>query len=102
MYKAQLKIQIDPETKQRVEVAAAEKKISVDDYVLNAVQRQLAEESLQNEEPSLTKDESVQLAQEMISLREKILAERNNEYIDINAIIDLVRDERDAELFDLR
>ncbi len=102
MNKTQLKIDMDVETKQRVEAAAAEKNVSVNDYLLTAVQHQLANEGLVAANPPLTKEQSTQLMEEMHTLREKILAERNGELIDVNAFIELVRDERDAQLYDLR
>lgn len=99
--KTQLRIDVDAETKQLVEAAAAEKNISVNDYLLSAVQHELANDGLVAIRPPLTKAEALQLANDMRELRESILAERNGELIDVNAILDQIRDERDGELYNL-
>lgn len=102
MSTVQLEIKVDAETKKRVEAAAAEKNVSVDEYLLSAVQRQLVDDGLTAVRSPLTQDESMQLVKDMRALRATILAERNGELIDVDAILDLVRDEGDAELYDLR
>jgi hypothetical protein len=97
-----LEITLDAETKQRVEVVAAEKNVSVNDYVMAAVQRQLANDEPITDRAQMAQDEAIQLVKDMRALRESILAERNGELIDVNAILDLVRDGQDAEPYNLR
>jgi uncharacterized protein (DUF1778 family) len=102
MNKHTVTIRLDAETKQQIEAAATEKNISVSEYLLAAAQRQLAEDGPLAAHSSPAKDESIQLVRDLRVKREKILAERHNELIDVDAIMDLVHDERDAELLGLR
>jgi hypothetical protein len=101
----QIKINMDVKTKQRIESAAMEKQLSVDEYVLAAVQRQLADDGqLQPDqvEPMQRPIYDVDLLQKLDKLHAAILERRNGEPIDVDTFIDLVRDERDAELLGLR
>src|SRR5438552_2111644 len=99
MSKVQLIIAMDAETKQQIEAAAAKQQLSIDDYVTAAVLRRLAYDGLEATTPRMTIEASLQHLERISANREKILAERNGELIDVNAIIDLVREERDAELY---
>ena len=105
MNKTQLRIDVDAETKQLVEAAAAEKKISVDDYLLNSVRHQLIEDGKIKPEKSdsvSNPTSRAELLQAIDTLHAEILARREGKPIDIDAIIELVRNERDAELLGLR
>src|SRR5262245_14855854 len=94
-------ISMDAETKQRVDAAVAEEHVSLNDFLLTAVKRRLDDRRPESTNPRITKEESLQLLERMAARRERILAERNGEFIDVNAILDEVRDEHDAELYGL-
>jgi hypothetical protein len=105
MNKVQLKIDIDAETKQRVEAAAAEKKLSVNEYLLESVHHQLIQDGQLQPKQAGSVSRPIYdsaLLEEIDRLRSEILERRGGELIDVDAFIDLVRDERDAELYNLR
>jgi hypothetical protein len=88
-----IEINLDAETKHKVEVAAAEKKVSVNDYLVTAVQRQLENDAVEKSEIQPVSEEMNALIRNIRLRRERILAERNGEFIDVDAIIELVRNE---------
>ena len=97
----QVRIDVDAETKRRIELAAAEKNVSVSEYLLTAARHQLVMDGIV-EPVDDEQSEFTQLVQDLRALRKGILAERNGELIDVDAFLNSVRDERDADLFDLR
>ena len=97
----QVRIDVDAETKRRIELAAAEKNVSVSEYLLTAARHQLVMDGIL-EPVDDEQSEFTQLVQDLRALRKGILAERNGELIDVDAFLNSVRDERDADLFDLR
>ena len=97
----QVWIDVDAETKRRIELVAAEKNVSVSDYLLTAARHQLVMDGIL-EPVDDEQGEFTQLVQDLRALRKGILAERNGELIDVDAFLNSVRDERDADLFDLR
>ena len=97
----QVRIDVDAETKRRIELAAAEKSVSVSEYLLAAARHQLVMDGIL-EPVDDEQSEFTQLVQDLRALRKGILAERNGELIDVDAFLNSVRDERDAYLFELR
>lgn len=100
-----LEINLDAETKRRVEAAAAEKKVSVNEYLLESIRSRLEiDGKLASGEADFAQRQiyEVELLQKIAELHASILARREGEPLDLNTIIDLVRDERDADILGLR
>lgn len=100
-----IQVYTDPETKRRIELAAARLDIPVTQYCLEAIEQRLAdEEMLEKEKIEILvkpeKDEN--LIDDLRALREKILTDRGGKLIDVDRIIEEMRDERDDELAGLR
>ncbi len=104
MLRERIQVYTDPETKRRIELAAAKRDMAVTEYCLIAIKEQLSEEALLEEErvtiyfkPRGPKS----VIGELRSLQERILARRSGDLIDVDRILNQVRDERDEELTDL-
>jgi len=65
----------------------------VNDYLVTAVQRQLESDAVKKLEIQPVSEEMDALIRNIRLRRERILAERNGEFIDVDAIIELVRNE---------
>jgi hypothetical protein len=101
MTKKRIQVYADEETKRRVELAAAKHNVAVTEYCLEAIRKQLAEDDMLQQatveipiEPGLMED----LVAEIRELSERIRARRDGEPIDVVAIIEQMRAERDDEL----
>ena len=100
MEKQRIQVYADPEMKRRIELAAAKYNVPVTEYCLNAIQQQLADDEVLEEEkiaipvkPTPSEDWLAGLDE----LHEKILARRGGRPIEID-ILEQVREERDYEL----
>jgi hypothetical protein len=105
MDKQRIQVYADPETKRRIELAAAKYNMPVTEYCLNAIQQQLADDDLLETEqiqiavtPYPPLDDT--LLMELRALRERILARRGGRPIELD-IVEQVRAERDEELLRL-
>lgn len=104
MIKKRIQVYADPETKRRIELAAARRDIPVTQYCLEAIHQKLAEDDMLERETveipiKQTKDED--LIANLRALREKILASRGGKLISLD-IVEQVREERDRELLSMR
>lgn len=101
MSKQRIQVYADPETKRRIELAAAKYDIPVTEYCLRAIEQQLADDGLLEAEeitipvtPASVDDWLAQIR----ALHQDILAERGGEPIDVDAELEQMRAEREADL----
>jgi uncharacterized protein (DUF1778 family) len=101
MEKKRIQVYADETMKRRIELAAAKHHMAVTEYCLQAITQQLADdEMLEAEQFTLTV--SPALSEEFIAnlraLQAKIKARRGGQPIDIDRIMQEMREERDREL----
>jgi hypothetical protein len=104
MAKNRIQVYADDETKRRIELAAFIREVSVTDYCLDAIRRQMAEDDVLEQgrvEVRLGVDDHGTLADEQQALRRRILARRGGRLIDM-AVLDQVREEEENGRLDLR
>ena len=104
MAKKRIQVYTDPETKRRIELAAARHDVPVTQYCLEAIRQQLAEDDLLEREQIEIPIKPIQdadLIADLRALRDKILARRGGKPID-PGIVEQIREERDDELIGLR
>ena len=104
--KKRIQVYTDPETKRRIELAAAKYNLAVTAYCLEAIRRQLLEDDVLEREQieiPIRKPEKDMLA-DLRALREAILADRGGKplEVDLAALIKQMRKERDEKLSSLR
>jgi hypothetical protein len=87
MEKELLAVQVDADLKRRVEEAAAKHKVPVDQYLVDAIEKQLAEDVVAEKQKKL----DANLLDEMRELREQILADREGSPIEIQVTWQLCR-----------
>ena len=107
MTKQRIQVYASPETKRRIELAAAKYNVPVTEYCLNAIEQQLADDDLlEAAEISIAatpdKGEGDNLIAELRTLHQEIFAYRRGRWIDVDAEIRKMREERDYELTGLR
>ena len=103
MHKRRIQVYADYDMKRRIELAAAKYNMPVTEYCLNAIQQQLADDDLLEEEQvaiPITPRTDNDLIADLRALRNRILARRSGQPIDID-IVEQVRAERDEELLGL-
>jgi hypothetical protein len=106
MEKRRIQVYADPEMKRRVELAAAKHGMPVTEYCLTAIQQKLADDDLLDQaEVAITvipsKPDDTLIA-DLRDLRAAILADRGGKLIDVDGILEQLREERDDELSGLR
>lgn len=106
MEKQRIQFYTDPETKRRIESAAAKYNIPVSESCLHAVRLQLMQdawaEDAETPAPVVpTKRTNDTLIADLQALRESILAERSGRPIDVDDYIEQTRAGRDHELMGL-
>jgi uncharacterized protein (DUF1778 family) len=104
MIKKRIQVYADPETKRRIELAAARRDIPVTRYCLEAIHQKLAEDDMLERETveiPIKQTKGEDLIANLRALREKILASRGGKLISLD-IVEQVREERDRELFSMR
>jgi hypothetical protein len=105
MEKLCIQVYADPETKRRIELAAAKYNVPVTEYCLSAIQQQLADDELLEQEqidiPIAPTKQNNNLIATLDALHERILARRGGRPIDID-ILEQVRDERENELLSMQ
>ena len=104
MAEPRIQVYMDSETKRRVEVAATKIGIPITQYCLQAIKQQLADDDMLDQDtveirikPLARDDQLVRLR----TLHEEIMAYRSGEPLDVEGVLDQVRQERDRELTDL-
>ncbi|MBI3942279.1 MAG: hypothetical protein HY326_04635 [Chloroflexi bacterium] len=105
MDKRRIQVYADPETKRRVELAAAKHDMAVTEYCLEAIRQQLLEDDLleaEQVEIPVRKTKGADLIADLRALRERMLADRHGKPIDVGNILEQVRDEREEEILGLR
>ena len=104
MNKRRIQVYTDPETKRRIELAAAKQQTSVTEYCLAAIEQQLADDDMLEREQidiPVTQLEAALIA-DLRQLRGRISADRGGAPIDLDSLFDELHDERDHELFSMR
>lgn len=104
MVKKRIQVYTDPETKRRVELAAAKQDVAVTEYCLAAIMQLLDEDDMLEREKveiAIKPTKGEDLIADLRALREKIKVRRGGKLIDVN-IVRKVREERDHELTGLR
>jgi hypothetical protein len=102
--KKRLQIYIDAETKRRIELAAAKHNMPITSYCLTAIQQQLEEDGVEVDDqvPTSEQTEFQELIADIQELQERILRRRGGKPIDVDALLDQLREERDEESLGLR
>lgn len=104
MSRKRIQVYADPETKRRIELAAARQDLPVTEYCLQAIRQQLLEDDvLEGEkiEIAVRPGPDGDVVKELHILREKIKARRGGRLITWD-VIEQIRSERDDELFGMR
>lgn len=99
--KQRIQVYTDEETKRRVELAANKHDIPVTVYCLEAIKQQLAGDDLLEREQiqiQIKPSKEYDLIADLRALQEQIKTRRGGKPIDVDAIIQQVREERDGEL----
>jgi hypothetical protein len=107
MEKQRIQVYADPETKRRIELAAAKYNVPVTEYCLSAIQQQLADDDLLEAtkvEITITpvKQDDDTFIADLRALHQEILVYRKGELIDVDTELEKMREERDYELTGLR
>jgi hypothetical protein len=106
MNKQRIQVYTDPETKRRIELAAAKHDTSVTEYCLAAIEQQLADDDMleweQIDIPIRPTQTGADLIVDLRHLRERITTDRGGALIDLDSLFDELHDERDYELFGMR
>lgn len=99
--KTRIQVYADPQLKRRIELAAARLDVPVTDYCLDAIVHRLDEDELLDAD-RITIDVNPHLPAALVAdlkaLHEQILVDRGGEFVDIDAALDGVRDERDEDI----
>lgn len=103
MNKQRIQVYTDPETKRRIELAAAKANLPVTEYCLRAIEQQLADDGLLDAAavtiPITPENQNAEAwLAEIRALHQAILAHRGGAWIDVDAELEQMRDERDREL----
>jgi hypothetical protein len=110
MRRPRIQVYTDAETKRRIELAAAKQQTSVTEYCLAAIAQQLADDDLLEEAavaisikpPAGNAQITSGLLAQLRQLREAIQADRGGEALDLDTLLEALRDERDHELVGMR
>lgn len=98
MSKERIQVYVDSDTKKRVELGAARQEVSVTRYCLDAIQQKLDEENLLNKDeitvPVDRKTHQLQVINRIQSLREQTLERREGAELEIDSVIQDLRDEQ--------
>lgn len=99
--KVRIQVYADPRMKRRIELAAAKYDVPVTDYCLAAIVQRLIEDEVLDAEAITIHVSPLRPANPAPSLKilhEKVLEYRHGVPLDIDAMINETRDERDEEL----
>jgi len=101
MIKQRIQVYADQETKRRIELAAAKRRIAVTEYCLAAIRQQLGEDSVLEEgqiEIPIVPAKDKELLAGLRALQDKIEARRGGRPVDVDQLLEQTRAERDYEL----
>jgi hypothetical protein len=104
MNKTRIQVYTDPILKRRIELAAAKRDMPVTEYCLAAIVQRLAEDEVLEAEQIVIDVEPQPyeaLATTVRAIHEEILAYRQGVPVDVDALIEETRRERDDELDEL-
>ncbi len=99
-----IQVYADPEIKRRIELAAAKHDLPVTEYCMQAISQRLRDDDILEGDQIEIKVKPTQqdnLTTSLHILHNRILARRNGNKIDIDAMLELVREERDYEFTSL-
>jgi hypothetical protein len=107
MERQRIQVYADPEMKRRIELVAAKHNVAVTEYCLDAIRQRLADdEMLDAAEVTIaitpTDESPATLLADLRRVREAILADREGQFVDVDATLDQIQDERIDELIGLR
>ncbi len=100
-----IQVYTDPETKRRIDLAAAKYDASVTDYCFTAIRERLAEDDVMEHEQieiAIKRSHDTNLIADLRALREKIKVARDGRPLDLDSIFDELHEERDRELLGVR
>ena len=99
-----IQVYADDEIKRRIELAAAKYDMPVTEYCMQAIYQQLVDDDLLEREQIEIFVDPFQRRNQIERLRQlhhNILASRKGEFVEIDKILEAVRDEREDELIGL-
>jgi uncharacterized protein (DUF1778 family) len=107
MDKQRIQIYVDLEMKRRIELAAARQNVAVTEYCMQAITQQLADDDVLEEEQitipvTPTKQTDDTLIADLRALQERIKVRRCGKPLDVDHIMEEMREERDYELSRVR
>lgn len=105
MSKKRIQVYTDEETKRRIELAAAKFDVPVTEYCLTAIRQQLAEDDLLKREKieiSVSAKTVEKHTTHLRALQKEIKESRGGKLIDVDSLIEQVREEREHEILGLR
>jgi uncharacterized protein (DUF1778 family) len=103
MIRKRIQVYADPDTKRRIELAAAKHELAVTEYCLAAIEQQLAEDDVLEQEQiqiAIKPGRNSGVLDELQVLRERILARRGGKQLNVAADLEETRFERDHEIRD--
>ncbi len=106
MNKQRIQVYTDDVTKRRIELAAIKHDVSVTEYCLIAITQQLADDDMLDAEqvdiPVTPPQTAAGLIADLRRLREGIMADREGALIELDSLLEDLRDERDHDLLSMR
>lgn len=105
MDKKRIQVYADEETKRRIELAAAQHAVAVTEYCLEAIKQQLIEDDLMEAETveiAVKPTRPTDVIADLRALQQEIKAHRKGKPIDVDRILNDLREERAHELDRLR
>lgn len=100
-----IQVYTDPETKRRIELAAAKHHASVTDYCFTAIRERLAADDVMEHEHieiPVRRSHDINLIADLRALRNKMTIARDARSLDLDAIFDDLHEEREHDLLGLR
>jgi hypothetical protein len=103
MRKRRVQLYADDHIIRRIEVAAQKHNMAISAYCLTAIEHQLDEDGIESDDilPT-TQSQFENVLQEIKELQAQILQERAGQIIDVDSLLDGLREERDEEALGLR
>lgn len=96
-----IQVYADEEVKRRIELAAAKFDLPVTEYCMQAIRQRLMDEDLLEQtqiEITIKPKQQDNFIERLRNLHTSILAYRNSTAIDVDAMLEMAREERDYEL----
>ena len=104
MTKKRIQIYADDQTMRRVELAAEKHNLPINAYCLTAIRQQLDEDGIEVDAQNLEVEQTQfqEVINELRQLQERILHKRNGQPVDVDTLVEQLREERDEEALGLR